>query len=107
MADVAWYFATAGLVPHPVKKKMPNGRGLYDPVRQYVGVGMGLLSIEHLRDGVCNRSKAPSTGLLRVIRGGSYVHMDGRRASPGRRDVSRHQRHKNRFSDRQIESVAL
>ena len=87
VADVAWYFATAGLVPHPVKKKMPNGRGLYD-----LSGNMSEWVWDYYRSSTYETVSAtdptgPSTGLLRVIRGGSYVHMDTE-TRVARRDVT-------------------
>ncbi len=68
--DIAWHGDNSGTAPHPVGQKQPNAWGLYDTVgnvSEWTQDWYGAYENRSLSD-----PRGPSSGTLRVIRGGSY-----------------------------------
>ena len=71
---MAWYDANSGRMTHPVAKKQANSVGLYDihgNVYQWVSDGFDDYSSSQGTD-----PKGASSGLIRVVRGCSWINFD-------------------------------
>jgi len=90
LGNYAWYNANSGSQTHPVGQKQPNGLGLYDMsgnVWEWCQDWYGSYSASAQRD-----PQGPSSGSIRVSRGGSWGNdprdvrsASRRRWNPGRR----------------------
>lgn len=82
--NVAWYDGNSGSKTHPVKTKSPNELGLYDMsgnVWEWCGDWYGSYGSGSQTD-----PKGPSSGSLRVLRGGSWFDF-ARRCRVSRRNL--------------------
>jgi len=75
IGDIAWYTGNSGIVSHVVGTKAPNGLGIYDMsgnVRELCWDWLGAYSNDPQEN-----PKGPSTGIVRVTRGGSFFSTEG------------------------------
>ena len=76
LGDYAWYDKNSGSKTHPVGTKQPNGLGIYDMsgnVWEWVNDWYGYDS-DYYKNSPKNNPTGPSSGLNRVIRGGSWYN---------------------------------
>ena len=91
--EVAWYDSNSGRKTHPVGQKKANDLGLHDMSGNVLEWCQDWYDIGYYAKSPSSNPPGPTTGSLRVIRGGSwysvpaYVRVAGRNSSaPGNRD---------------------
>jgi formylglycine-generating enzyme required for sulfatase activity/uncharacterized caspase-like protein len=70
---MAWYDSNSGGTTHPVGTKQPNGFGLYDMHGNVWEWCMDWYSENYYFQSPSSDPPGPSTGSLRVVRGGSWI----------------------------------
>ena len=70
--DGAWYFASSGNETHPVGTKAPNGLGIYDMSGNVWEWTNDWYEGDYYSHSARKNPAGPSTGDLRVLRGGSW-----------------------------------
>lgn len=77
IGDVGWYSSNAGGATHPVGRKHPNGLGIYDMSGNVCEWVNDWYDSGYYGESPRNNPQGPSSGVERVIRGGSWY--DGQR----------------------------
>jgi len=77
LKDYAWYYANSENTTYPVGQKLPNAWGLYD-MHGNVWEWCFDKYASTLPGGSVIDPKGPKSGLLRVLRGGSWDSLNGR-----------------------------
>ena len=72
--DVAWYDGNSSDTTHPVKTKSPNELGIYDMSGNVNEWCQDWYSRSYYSSSPQNNPTGPSSGILRVIRGGSWYN---------------------------------
>jgi formylglycine-generating enzyme required for sulfatase activity len=74
LGDYAWYYCNLGVEgeSHPVKEKKPNGLGLYDMSGNVWEWCSDWYNDNYYKNSPRNNPKGPSSGQVRVLRGGSW-----------------------------------
>jgi formylglycine-generating enzyme required for sulfatase activity len=70
--SVAWYKANAGSQTHPVGRKQPNGLGIYDMSGNVWEWCNDIYDEHYYRNSPRDNPRGPSSGSLRVLRGGPW-----------------------------------
>lgn len=71
--DYAWYWDNSEFRTHQVKKKRPNGLGLYDMSGNVWEWCLDLYKEKYYGERRKKNPKGPSKGIYRVLRGGSWL----------------------------------
>ncbi|MFC1888886.1 formylglycine-generating enzyme family protein [Thermodesulfobacteriota bacterium] len=74
IGSVAWFKSNSGGKTHPVGTKAPNGLGIYDMsgnIWEWCGDWYGA---DYYQNSPGNNPTGPSSGSVRVIRGGSWIN---------------------------------
>lgn len=72
LGDYAWYEGISGGKTHPVGQKRPNGLGLYDMSGNVLEWVSDRYDERYYYDSSRDNPQGPSSGQLRVLRGGSW-----------------------------------
>jgi len=70
--SVAWYDGNSGRRTHPVGTKLPNGLGLYDMSGNVLEWCSDWYGASYYGSSPRNNPKGPSSGSVRVVRGGCW-----------------------------------
>ncbi len=70
--DVAWYLSNSGGLTHPVGQKQSNELGIYDMSGNVWEWCKDWYGIDYYSSSPTNNPQGPTTGVFRVLRGGSW-----------------------------------
>jgi formylglycine-generating enzyme required for sulfatase activity len=74
--EVAWYGGNSYKETHPVGQKKPNELGLYDMTGNVLEWCYDWFSYTFSGDGTLQNPNGPKSGELKILRGGSWSHID-------------------------------
>jgi formylglycine-generating enzyme required for sulfatase activity len=74
--EIAWWGQNSGSKKHPVKQKVPNAWGLHDMLGNISEWTQDWKSEDYYSFSPPQDPRGPDTGLLKIVRGGSYKVLE-------------------------------